>query len=142
MWRDQSSSVGRVSSETLHEVRTNAYNDIAFEILHVRLNALARTIHFRFFPYSVKQDVTVETVKAEVERLSESDLKEVMCYLDDSNRSVSSDIIGCQYSAVVDFRQIQVIDKLVSIGAWYDNEIGYTHTVLDLLKHMMDVDGK
>lgn len=86
--------------------------------------------------------MTVETVKAEVKRLSESDLKEVMCYLDEGNKSVSSDIIGCQYSAVVDFRQIQVIDKLVAIGVWYDNEVGYTHTVLDLLKHMMDIDSK
>ena len=45
---------------------------------------------------------------------------------------VSSDIIGSSYSAIVDLQFTQVIDHdLVSILAWYDNEWGYTHRLLE-----------
>lgn len=96
---------------------------------------------FRFH-FSVKGDVTADTIKAEIQRLSESDLKNIMNYFDNDSENVSSDLIGCQYSVVVDFKQIQVIDKLVAIGAWYDNEVGYCCRVLDLLSHMIEVDRK
>lgn len=86
--------------------------------------------------------MTADTIKAEIHRLSESDLQNIINYFDDDSKCVSSDLIGCQYSAVVDFKQIQVIDKLVAIGAWYDNEVGYSCRVLDLLSHMIEVDRK
>lgn len=38
----------------------------------------------------------------------------------------------------MDFNQTQVVDsKFVSIAAWYDNEIGYSNRVLDLVDYMM-----
>jgi glyceraldehyde-3-phosphate dehydrogenase/erythrose-4-phosphate dehydrogenase len=40
---------------------------------------------------------------------------------------VSSDVIGCEASALVDLSLTQVIDgNLVKVYAWYDNEWGYT----------------
>lgn len=50
--------------------------------------------------------------------------------------------IGCRYSGIVDFNNIHIIDKYVTIGMWYDNEMGYANRVLDLTKHMMAVDRK
>lgn len=45
---------------------------------------------------------------------------------------VSSDIIGTSYASVVDCSLTKVIDgDLVSIGAWYDNEMGYTHMLVE-----------
>lgn len=45
---------------------------------------------------------------------------------------VSSDIIANPHSAIVDLEFTKVIDHdLVSILAWYDNEWGYTHRLLE-----------
>ncbi len=45
---------------------------------------------------------------------------------------VSSDIIGSTYSAIVDPEFTQVIDgDLVKVLAWYDNEWGYTHRLVE-----------
>jgi glyceraldehyde 3-phosphate dehydrogenase len=48
---------------------------------------------------------------------------------------VSSDIIGMPYASLVDTRLTKVIDgDLVKVSAWYDNEWGYTTT---LVKHIL-----
>ena len=48
---------------------------------------------------------------------------------------VSSDIIGMPYASLVDARLTKVIDgDLVKVSAWYDNEWGYTTT---LVKHVL-----
>jgi len=50
---------------------------------------------------------------------------------------VSSDIIGSLYGSVADLGLTRVVDKnLVKVCAWYDNELGYTAT---LIKHVLAV---
>lgn len=45
---------------------------------------------------------------------------------------VSSDIIGNAHSAIVDLSLTQVVDKtLVKVVAWYDNEWGYSHRMIE-----------
>ena len=44
---------------------------------------------------------------------------------------VSSDIIGSSYSAIVDLSLTQVIDNMVKIIAWYDNEYGYANRLVE-----------
>jgi glyceraldehyde 3-phosphate dehydrogenase len=47
---------------------------------------------------------------------------------------VSSDIIGSQYGSIADLGMTRVVDgNLVKVMAWYDNEMGYTYT---LVKHV------
>jgi glyceraldehyde 3-phosphate dehydrogenase len=47
---------------------------------------------------------------------------------------VSSDIIGSRFASVVDMSFTKVVDgNLCKVLAWYDNEVGYTHT---LIKHV------
>jgi len=44
---------------------------------------------------------------------------------------VSTDIIGARYGAIADLSFTQVVDKnLVKVLAWYDNEVSYTHTLV------------
>lgn len=46
---------------------------------------------------------------------------------------VSSDIIGNNASCVIDSRMTKVIsDDMVSIGAWYDNEYGYSCRLIEM----------
>jgi glyceraldehyde 3-phosphate dehydrogenase len=50
---------------------------------------------------------------------------------------VSSDIIGSLYGSIADLGLTRVVDKtLVKVCAWYDNEMGYTST---LIKHVIKI---
>ncbi len=52
---------------------------------------------------------------------------------------VSSDVIGQLYGAIADLELTRVVDgNLVKVMSWYDNEIGYTNT---LVKHVVKVAG-
>jgi len=45
---------------------------------------------------------------------------------------VSSDILGSKYGSIADLDLTRVIDgNLVKVCAWYDNEAGYTHTLVE-----------
>lgn len=50
---------------------------------------------------------------------------------------VSSDIIGNLHGAIADLELTRVVDgNLVKVMSWYDNELGYTNT---LVKHVVEV---
>lgn len=94
-----------------------------------------------YYFYSIKNKASINDIKCEIQQQAEQGLEGLIaCYQDENY--VSSDFVGSQYSAIVDLNQIQVINNLISIGAWYDNEMGYAHRVLDLLNHMMIEDQK
>jgi glyceraldehyde 3-phosphate dehydrogenase len=45
---------------------------------------------------------------------------------------VSSDILGLPFGAIADLNMTRVVGgNLVKVLAWYDNEIGYTHTLVE-----------
>ncbi len=45
---------------------------------------------------------------------------------------VSSDIIGLPFASIVDTKMTRVVGgNLVKVLAWYDNEMGYTHTLVE-----------
>lgn len=45
---------------------------------------------------------------------------------------VSSDIKGNRHASIVDLEMTRVVDgDLVKVMAWYDNEMGYTYTLVD-----------
>jgi glyceraldehyde 3-phosphate dehydrogenase len=45
---------------------------------------------------------------------------------------VSSDIIGNNASCIIDSQMTKVIsDDMISIGAWYDNEYGYSCRLIE-----------
>lgn len=51
------------------------------------------------------------------------------------DKIVSADIIGSLYGSIADLGLTRVVDKtLVKVCAWYDNEMGYTAT---LIKHVL-----
>ena len=53
---------------------------------------------------------------------------------------VSSDILGLPYASIADLKMTRVVGgNLVKVMAWYDNEMGYTHT---LVEHVVKVGGK
>lgn len=48
---------------------------------------------------------------------------------------VSSDILGSSFGSIADLKMTRVVGgNLVKVMAWYDNEAGYTHTLIDHVK--------
>lgn len=72
-----------------------------------------------------------EKMKAE----SEGALKGILGYTEDA--VVSTDFLGETCTSVFDAKAgIALTDKFVKVVAWYDNEIGYSAKVLDLVAHI------
>ena len=47
---------------------------------------------------------------------------------------VSSDIIGNPHASIADLSMTRVIGNLVKVLGWYDNEMGYAHTLVRHVK--------
>ncbi len=83
------------------------------------------------FTFLVKRKVTVEAVNQALIKASKTYLKGILGVTD--KPMVSGDIIGCEYSSLVDLEMTRVIDgDLVKILSWYDNEWGYVLRMLEL----------
>ncbi len=87
---------------------------------------------------NMKTDVTVEGINAALKEASETYLKGILRYGDDS--IVSSDIVGDPHSSIFDPGCTSVIDgRVLKTISWYDNEWGYSNRVCDLLELMYKV---
>jgi glyceraldehyde 3-phosphate dehydrogenase len=77
------------------------------------------------------QDVTVEEVNGALTKASESDrFTGVLMVTNDP--IVSTDIIGNPFSSIVDLQLTKVQSgNLVKVVAWYDNEYGYSHRLVE-----------
>lgn len=50
---------------------------------------------------------------------------------------VSSDILGLPYGSIADLQMTRVVDGvLVKVLAWYDNEMGYVHTLIEHVRSL------
>ena len=73
---------------------------------------------------------SIEEVNTAFKEASESYLKGILQYTEDP--IVSQDIIGNPHSAIFDAGLTQVIEDMVHVAAWYDNEWGYSCRLRDL----------
>ena len=72
---------------------------------------------------------------------SEGELKGVLGYTDEA--VVSSDFLGDSRTSIFDATAgVYLTDTFVKVVSWYDNEMGYSNKVLDLIEHMYSVDHK
>jgi len=72
----------------------------------------------------VKKQTTKEEVNFALKKASQSERLKGILGVEDAPL-VSSDYIGNSYSAIVDSLSTMVIDNLVKVVAWYDNEWAY-----------------
>lgn len=88
-------------------------------------------------------DLTVKLAKpasyaeicASMKAASEGEMKGILGYTEDA--VVSSDMLGNVHSSIFDAKAgIALTETFVKVIAWYDNEIGYSNKVLDLIAHM------
>ena len=83
-----------------------------------------------------KEPSGVEEVNEKFKEYAEGSLKGILEYSDEP--LVSQDIIGNSHSAIFDAGLTQVIGNLVHVGAWYDNEWGYSCRLRDLVLYMAE----
>ena len=79
----------------------------------------------------VKKEVTIEEINQAFKLASENELKGILAYTEDP--IVSVDILGNRNSCLFDAQLTSVIDKMVKIVGWYDNEIGYSSRIIELI---------
>ena len=80
-----------------------------------------------------------EEICGAIKAASEGELKGIMGYTEDA--VVSSDFLGDTRTAIFDADAgIALSDTFIKVIAWYDNEVGYSNKVLDLIAHMYRVD--
>jgi len=90
-------------------------------------------------------DLTVNLAKpaeicAAMKEAAEGELNGVLGYTEDA--VVSSDFLGDVRTSIFDAKAgIALTDTFVKVVSWYDNEIGYSNKVLDLIAHMKKVNG-
>ena len=79
--------------------------------------------------------------KASETEMKDGGLKGILGYTDEA--VVSSDFLGDTRTSIFDADAgIALTDTFVKVVSWYDNEIGYSNKVLELIEHMYSVDHK
>ncbi len=81
--------------------------------------------------FNVKNPTTIKEINLAFKNASNTHLKGILAYTQDP--IVSVDILGNPYSCVFDSLMTSVIGKMVKIIGWYDNEIGYSNRIIDLI---------
>ena len=81
------------------------------------------------------KEVTAEDVNAALKAAAEGELKGILQYSEEP--LVSKDYNGDPHSSSVDALSTMVMEgNLVKVVSWYDNEIGYSTRVVDLVEYL------
>lgn len=76
-----------------------------------------------------------EEINAAMKAAAAGELKGILGYTEDA--VVSSDFIGDAHSSIYDATAgIGLNDRFFKLVSWYDNEMGYSNRVLDLIRYM------
>lgn len=81
--------------------------------------------------FNVKRAVTIEEINKAFKVAAQTSLNGILDYTEDP--IVSVDVIGNKNSCIFDAQLTSVIDKMVKVVGWYDNEIGYSSRIIDLI---------
>ncbi len=81
--------------------------------------------------FLAKRDTSVEEVNNILKEAAATDRWNKVFSVTEED-IVSSDIIGSSFASIADLQMTRVVDgNLVKVMAWYDNEMGYTHALLE-----------
>ncbi|MDP8078663.1 type I glyceraldehyde-3-phosphate dehydrogenase [Phocoenobacter skyensis] len=89
---------------------------------------------------NLEKPASYEEICAELKRASENEMKGVLGYTEDA--VVSTDFNGATETSVFDAAAgIALTDTFVKLVSWYDNEVGYSNKVCDLIAHVHNYKG-
>lgn len=112
---------------------TQAYESLAgrFDGISVRVPTPAGSI--ADITFIAKRETSREEVN-DILRAAAKDTRWSGIFDATDEELVSSDIVGNPHASIVDLTMTRVVGNLVKVLAWYDNETGYTHT---LVRHVI-----
>jgi glyceraldehyde 3-phosphate dehydrogenase len=79
----------------------------------------------------LSREVTAEEINEAMRAAAEGPMKGILEYTEDP--IVSADIMGSSMSCVLDAGMTSAMGKMVKVFGWYDNEMGYSSRVADLV---------
>ncbi len=130
---------GRAAAENMVPTSTGAAIAVAlviptlkgkFDGLSIRVPV--PTVSLSDMTFLLKKNVTIDEVNAVIIAASKTPRFNGLVGVTDEPL-VSSDFIGNHHSATVDLSLTNVVDgNLVKVVAWYDNEWGYSHSLVEL----------
>jgi glyceraldehyde 3-phosphate dehydrogenase len=86
----------------------------------------------------LEKGATYEEIKKAMKHASENELKGVLAYTEDA--VVSQDFVGATCTSIFDAEAgISLNDHFVKVVSWYDNEMGYSTKVVELIQYMNTV---
>jgi glyceraldehyde 3-phosphate dehydrogenase len=87
----------------------------------------------------ISKEASYEEICKCIKDASEGSMKGILGYTDED--LVSTDFIGDQRSSIFDAKAgIQLSKTFVKLVSWYDNEMGYSNRVVDLISYMQTRD--
>lgn len=133
---------GRAAAENIVPTTTGAAKAVTRIFPHLKKNIGGAGIRVPV-PDGSLTDLTctllrpasTEEINAAFKLASENELKGILEYTEDP--IVSRDVIGNTHSAVFDSKLTAVLgdkNKLVKVIAWYDNEMGYSNRLVELVE--------
>ena len=133
---------GRAAAENMIPTSTGAATAVALTIpeLKNRFDGMSvrvpvPTVSLSDMTFLLKRDVTIDEVNALFTAASTSPRWQGILGVTDEPL-VSSDFIGDPHSSIVDLGLTNVVGgNLLKVVAWYDNEWGYSHSLVELTLH-------
>ncbi|XP_046409608.1 glyceraldehyde-3-phosphate dehydrogenase-like [Neodiprion fabricii] len=141
LWRD-----GRGCCQNIIPTSTGAAKSLAKVIpeLKDKISAIAfrvpvPNVSVCDITFRVSKPTTYDEVKRAMKHAAEGEFKGIMAYTEDD--CVSSDFNHTTYSCTFDAKAgIPQTSTFIKVVAWYDNEYGYAHRVVDMIAFMQDTD--
>jgi glyceraldehyde 3-phosphate dehydrogenase len=87
----------------------------------------------------LEKETSYEDICAKIKSMAQGELRGILGYTEDE--VVSTDFLTDKRSSIFDAKAgIQLNKTFVKLISWYDNEYGYSHRVVDLIRHMYATD--
>lgn len=83
---------------------------------------------------NLKKEISAKELNALFKHYAETSLKGILEYTEEA--FVSADILGNTHSSIVDGNLTRSIGNLVKVVAWYDNEVGISNRISELISEL------
>ena len=101
---------------------------MSFRVPTVDVSAVDLTVR-------TKKETSLDEISQKIKQASESNLKGILDYTEED--VVSQDFVGSCYSSIFDRNaSIELNPRFFKLISWYDNEMGYSCRVLDLISYV------
>ncbi|OIK16402.1 type I glyceraldehyde-3-phosphate dehydrogenase [Bacillus sp. MUM 116] len=132
----------RAAAENMIPTTTGAAKAVALVLpeLKGKLNGMAMrvptpNVSIVDLVAELEKDVTVDEVNSALKAAAEGPLKGILAYSE--LPLVSSDYNGATVSSTIDALSTMVLEgNMVKVLSWYDNEVGYSNRVVDLVDYI------